>query len=168
MINRVEAIKKKGFSMPLARDLADDAYTPAQFDRIKIGIKALDDATLDLGFYSKINEKWGKKDTVVKAIVKDDVVSMRNISEFYYKTSGIYKRLCRYMAYLYRYDWLITPYINGGLGVVADADVTLSRNNRDTILTNFFKALKYLDDFGLKKFFGRVALQVIKYGCSQR
>lgn len=165
MINRVEAIKKKGFSMPLARDLADNAYTPAQFDRIKIGIKALDDATLDLGFYSKINEKWGKKDTVVKAIVKDDVVSMRNISEFYYKTSGIYKRLCRYMAYLYRYDWLITPYINGGLGVVADADVTLSRNNRDTILTNFFKALKYLDDFGLKKFFGRVALQVIKYGC---
>ena len=80
MINRVEAIKKKGFSMPLARDLADDTYSPfnshisAQFDKIKVGIKSLDDATLDLGFYQKINEKWGKKETVVRAIVKDDVV----------------------------------------------------------------------------------------------
>ena len=59
---------------------------------------------------------------------------MRNISNFFYKTSGIYARLCRYMAYLYRYDWFITPYINGGLGVVADLYITLKTNNKEKIL----------------------------------
>ena len=43
---------------------------------------------------------------------------MRQISNFYYKTSGIYSRLCRYMAYLYKYDWFITPYINNCDGLI--------------------------------------------------
>ena len=29
---------------------------------------------------------------------------MREISNFYFETSGIYSRLCKYMAYMYRYD----------------------------------------------------------------
>jgi len=47
----------------------------------------------------------------MKAINDGNVTEMRNISNFFYKTSGIYSRLCRYMAYLYKYDWFITPYI---------------------------------------------------------
>lgn len=43
---------------------------------------------------------------------------MREISNFFYRTSGIYSRLCRYMAYLYKYDWFITPYINGCEGLL--------------------------------------------------
>jgi len=58
---------------------------------------------------------------------------MREISNFFYKTSGIYSRLCRYMAYLYRYDWFITPYINGGIGVVPDQD-DLNERSKDKIL----------------------------------
>ena len=50
------------------------------------------------------------------------------------------------MAYLYRYDWFITPYINGGIGIVPD-QVDLNERAKDKILENFFKALKYLDDF---------------------
>ena len=69
------------------------------------------------------------------------------------------------MAYLYRYDWVVTPYINEGIGVAADADVTLNSNNRDKILKNFFKALKFLDEFEAKKFFGDVALKVMRRGC---
>ena len=88
---------------------------------------------------------------------------MREISNFFYRTSGIYARLCRYMAYLYKYDWFITPYINGGLGIVSDSNLT--KDNKDKILKNFFKALKFLDDFEVKKFFGEVALKVIRYGC---
>jgi len=45
------------------------------------------------------------------AINTGDINRMREISNFFYKTSGIYSRLCRYMAYLYKYDWFITPYI---------------------------------------------------------
>lgn len=136
---------------------------PTDFSKIRVGIRTLQDATVDLGTYRKINPKYGDKNTVLKAVTKGDLDNMRNISNFFYKTSGIYSRLCRYMAYLYRYDWFITPYINGGLGVASD--IELKENNRDKILENFFKALKYFDDFEVKKFFGDVALKVIRNGC---
>ncbi len=152
--------------MPLASD--SDVTMPANgydFSKIRIGVKTLDDAIMDLGSYKNVNPKWGDKTSVLNAIGRGNLEQMREISNFFYKTSGIYQRLIRYAAYLYRYDWLITPYINEGLGVVADADVNLKRNQRDNILRNFFHALKYLDDFGVKKFFGNVALKVIRDGC---
>lgn len=141
------------------------AIGPVQFSKIRVGIRTLEDAVMDLGTLKKINSSYGDKEFVLKAITQGKLDEMRNISNFFYKTSGIYARLCRYMAYLYRYDWFITPYINGGLGVVADLDITLKTNNKEKILQNFFKALKYLDDFEVKKFFGDVALKVIRNGC---
>lgn len=77
---------------------------------------------------------------------------MREISSFFYRTSGIYNRLCRYMAYMYRYDWMITPYINS------------ESLKEEKILDGFHKALTYLDNFCVKKFLGEVALKVIKNG----
>ena len=141
------------------------AIGPVQFSKIRVGIRTLEDAVMDLGTLKKINPSYGNKEFVLKAITQGKIDEMRNISNFFYKTSGIYARLCRYMAYLYRYDWFITPYINGGLGVVADLDITLKTNNKEKILQNFFKALKYLDDFEVKRFFGDVALKVIRNGC---
>jgi len=35
---------------------------------------------------------------------------LREISKYFYDSSGIYYRLCRYMAFMYRYDWYIMPY----------------------------------------------------------
>ena len=96
---------------------------------------------------------------------------MREISNFFYKTSGIYARLCRYMAYLYKYDWFVTPYINGceglldvdsGLGNIDSEDEIKSRKKQ---FSNFFKVLKYFENSELKKFFGEVALKVIRNGC---
>ena len=71
---------------------------------------------------------------------------MREISNFFFKTSGIYSRLCRYMAYLYRYDWMITPYNSDSM-------------KDDKVLEGFDKALLFLDNFEVKKFFGEVALK---------
>ena len=84
---------------------------------------------------------------------------MREISNFFYKTSGIYSRLCRYMAYLYRYDWMITPYINGC------AFLTESSVKDEKVIEGFNKALLYLDNFEVKRFFGEVALKVLRNGC---
>ena len=56
------------------------------------------------------------------------------------------------MAYMYRYDWLVTPYYKDGLEATK-------------ILEGFYKVLDYLDNFGAKKFFGEVALKVIRNGC---
>ena len=101
--------------MPLTNDNSD-MYTPADFNKIRVGVKTLEDAILDLGTYNKVNPKWGSKTAVLNAISRGNLEQMREISKFFYDTSGIYSRLVRYVAYLYRYDWLITPYINEGLG----------------------------------------------------
>lgn len=90
---------------------------------------------------------------------------MRAISNFYYKTSGIYNRLCRYMAYIYRYDWMITPVVNRGLAVVPGAVPEVSQNSKNQFLKNFFEILRHFDEFGVKKFCGDVALKVLRNGC---
>ena len=170
MINRIEEIKKKGFNMPLSVNDTEDVSISTTvgnhaFSNIRVGIRTLEDATINLGSLKKTNPRLGSKTNVLRAINDQNLAELREISNYFYRSSGIYNRLCRYMAYLYRYDWVVTPYINGGLGVAADADVTLSNNNRDKILTNFFKALKYLDEFEVKRFFGDVALKVMRNGC---
>jgi hypothetical protein len=123
------------------------------FSKIRVGMKTLDDAVVNIGNYKKVNPRLGDKDFVLKAIDTQDYPALREISDFFYKTSGIYSRLCRYMAYLYRYDWMVTPYINS------------NKIKDDKVLEGFNKALLYLDNFEVKKFFGEVALKVIRNGC---
>ena len=166
MINRIEEIKKKGFNMRLTDDNMPTNYAgvSTDFSKIRVGIKTLDDATINVGELKRVNPKYGDKTYVLQAINRGDLKAMREISNFFYKTSGIYSRLCRYMAYLYNYDWLITPYINGGLGILQDSK-ELPKAQRDKIVNNFFSCLKYTDDFCPKKFFGDAALKVIRNGC---
>lgn len=156
MINRKEEIKKKGFTINLANDTQDvysQAYKTIDFSKIKVGAKTLEDAVLDLGSLHKQNPRLADKKAILDAIDKSNYELMREISNYFYKTSGIYNRLCRYMAYMYRYDWMITPYIN-------------SENvKEDKVLDIFHKALTFLDNFEVKRFFGEVALKVIKNGC---
>jgi hypothetical protein len=158
LINRREEIKKKGFNMNanIASIVEDDYSIPhntVDFSKIKIGVKSLENAILDDDNFRRLNPKLGDKTEVLRAIMNGDYDAMRDISNFFYKTSGIYSRLCRYMAYLYRYDWYITPYINS------------DKITDEKILDGFNKALTYLDNFEVKKFFGEVALKVIKNGC---
>jgi len=136
------------------RDPFEDKYVPTDFSKIKIGVKTLQDAVLSLGSLRKVNSKLANKESVLRAIALNNTEEMREISNFFYRTSGIYNRLCRYLAYMYRYDWMVTPYINDEKEV-ADKKV----------LTNFYKVLTFLDNFQVKRFFGEVALKVIRNGC---
>lgn len=152
MNNRMKAIKEKGFKMDF-NDPDIDTYAPVDFSKIRIGLKTVQDAVLNTGTLKKANSKLADKNTVLTAIQDNDYQTMQEISTFFYKTNGIYNRLCRYMAYMYRYDWLITPHI-------------FSENvGSKKILDNFYKALNYLENCELKKFFGEIALKVIKNGC---
>lgn len=153
MINRKEAIKKKGFDMPLAEDTLPISHDSIDFSKIKVGLKTLEDAVVDINPFKKLNPRLGDKGNVERAIDTCDYNEMRDISNFFYKTSGIYSRLCRYMAYLYRYDWMVTPY------VVSD------KLSSEKILDGFNKALTFLDKFEVQKFCGEVALKVIRNGC---
>ena len=171
MKNRTAEIKKKGFNMNLATD-TDDRYQPANFEKIKVGLKTLANATIPYGPLQKINSRYASKDNVLKAINDNDISQMRAISDFFYKTSGIYKRLCRYMAYLYKYDWFITPYLQGCVGLL-DTDSGISDTGTDSkeykarkkAFESFFSVLKFFDEFEVKRFCGKIALKVIRQGC---
>jgi len=160
LINRKEEIKKKGFNMSFD-DSANNSenskgFISIDFSKIKIGAKTLEDAILDLGSYSKVNTRLTQKEAILNALYDNDYAEMREISNFYFETSGIYSRLCKYMAYMYRYDWMVTPYIN---------EETANQKDQDNALLEFYKILLYLDKSELKKLFGEIALKVVKNGC---
>ena len=151
-------------------DEINDRYTPIDFSKIQVGVKTLEDAVLTLGNYKRLNPRLGDRDEVLRAMNTGDVQKMRDISNFFYRTSGIYSRLCRYMAYLYRYDWFITPYIAGCEGLIGsagigDVDTQDQVKDKKKQFNNFFKVLNYLESFEVKRFFGQVALKVIRNGC---
>lgn len=106
MINRKEEIKKKGFSIALASDTraTQSPFENVDFSKIKVGAKTLDDAIYTLGDLKKIDKTLADKKEILRAMHTCDYAKLREVSNFFYKTSGIYSRLCRYMAYLYRYD----------------------------------------------------------------
>ena len=160
MRNRVNEIKAKGFNIVQgSQDASQELQAAYQgipvnldFSKIKVGAKTLDDAVMDLGVYKKINPRCADKATVLRAIDRYDLKAMREISDFFYKTSGIYSRILRYMAFMYRYDWFVTPYVN-------------DESMKDTkILDGFHKCLTTLDSFGVKKKLGDVALKVLRNG----
>ena len=154
--------------MPLQ---SEEKYTPTDFSKIRVGLKTLDDAVLTLGNYKKVNPRLGDRTQVMRAIVNDDLETMREISLFFYRTSGIYNRLCRYMAYLYRYDWFITPYYNNITGLMQSAlnfgkeDSTKQQKSKTKLFNNTITTLRYFDRCRFKKIFGQIALKVVKFGC---
>lgn len=79
-------------------------YVPTNFNKIKIGLKTLEDATVDIAPFKKIDPRLGDKHNILRAIAQNDLETMREVSNFFYRVSGIYQRLCRYLAYMYRYD----------------------------------------------------------------
>ena len=155
-----EEIKAKGFD--IVRGSGKDIEPPdlasfqqqamASYNKIKIGAKTLEDATIKVGTYRQVHNRFGDKCTVLRAIRDYDLDTMREISDFYYKTSGIYARILRYMAFMYCYDWYVTPFVN---------DKSLKK---EKILTGFYKVLGVLDNFNVKKVLGDIALNVLRYG----
>ena len=109
MINRKEEIKKKGFKISFKDSTpeineANSNFVPIDFSKIKVGAKTLEDAILELGQYIKVDKRFVKKEAILKSIYERNYIEMRSISNFFFETSGIYSRLCKYMAYMYRYD----------------------------------------------------------------
>lgn len=168
MRNRIEEIKAKGFNIIQGSSDTDFAssgafqnqnvrlepsYVSTEFNKIRVGAKNLDDAIFKLGDFSKANPRLANKTTVLKAIEEYDVKTMREISDYFYKTSGIYSRIIRYMAFMYRYDWYVTPYVNE------------ESTKKEKILDGFYQSLSTLDNFGVKKTLGEIALKVLQHGC---
>lgn len=120
---------------------------------MRIGLRSVDDVLINLGAYKKINPNYGDKRFVLNAIYKHDYKTLREISNYFYESSGIYYRLCRYLAFLYRFDWYVTPYV-----------VDVNKEKEDKVLKDFSKVLLYLDKSDVKRVCGNISLDIIKEG----
>lgn len=94
MEDKQKQIHEKGFDM---------------YNAVKIGQKTLADAVLNLDAVRVGNMRYGDnnfndKRFVISALARNDVRTLRAISNYYYRTNGIYQRVCNYFANLYRYD----------------------------------------------------------------
>lgn len=148
--------------------------SPVDYAKIKVGLQQLDDAILDLGSLKKPNRRYGDKNVILKALGDKDYPTLREISNYFYEVSGIYERICRYFAYLYRYDWFVVPYVEEDDRDAQPAQPvdefgnpvkrTISKKN-EKVLADFTRVLAYLDNSNVKKLLGDIALKVIKDGC---
>lgn len=150
MESRIEDIHAKGFDMIHTSD------DPLEYNKIKVGVKTLADAALDLGSLRTIEAgrpRYMDKRHIYSALIGKKYEDLRAISNFFYNTNGIYRRVCNYFAQLYRYDWVVIPEI-------FDKEI-----KETTVLKDLNKVLKFFDNSYVKKICGDIALSVIKNGC---
>ena len=143
----------------------DTPSEAVEFAKIRVGLKNLDDAIMNLSSHSKVNRNYGDKAFILNAMHRKDYETVREISNYFYEASGIYQRMCKYLALLYRYDWFVTPFQEKKTG--GSKEPTAASGNK--MLADFSKVLKYLDNSDVKRLFGNIALEVVKngsyYGC---
>jgi len=132
--------------------LYEEEFSPNRYGKIKVGVKTLDDAVLNLGSLAGNRKNRFDKGTIIRALGDKDLPLLRAISDYYFNVSGIYKNVCNYYANLYRYDWYIVP------------EVYDESYKNDKILEDFTRILTYLDNSHIKSLCGKIALKVIKYG----
>ena len=148
-------IHAKGFDFSntfAAADINDPALQ--LYGSIKLGLKKLEDAVLELGSINQSlpTHSYTKKKVIYNAIATNDLEEMRNISNFYYNISGIYHKITNYLAYLYRYDWYVATETKG------------STINEKKILKDLSNTLNFLDNANIKKICGEMALEVVING----
>ena len=141
---RIELIHEKGFDMSSTRI--------DQYGKIRVGVKTLDDAILDIGALPKIDRYKYNKPFILRALDRKDVKVLRDISDSFYSLSGIYAKACNYIATLYRYDWYIVP------------EIYEEKPKEDKILKEYVSMLNYFDNSHIRKTCGDIALKVIKDG----
>jgi hypothetical protein len=122
------------------------------YGKMKVGVKSLDDATLDLGYLKKIDRNLYDKKIVLHALIARDVEALRAISNSFYVSNGIYQKVCNYVANLYRYDWYVVP------------EIYDEKAKEEKIVKEFVSILNYLDNTHIKQLCGDIALSVVKNG----
>lgn len=156
---RQQEIKQKGFNLisegigPYQEEEEDDPFEPVDFSKMRVGLRTMNNVLINLGSYKKINPRYGDKGFVLTAIYKHDYKTLVEISNYFYESSGIYSRLCKYLAFLYRFDWYVTPYA-----------IDITKENENKLLKDFSKVLLYLDKSNVKRLCGNISLDVIKEG----
>lgn len=85
---RQEQIHSKGFNMERV----------AEYGKIKVGKKTVEDAVYNFSTLGDNTKAYSNKAAITKALINKDIPTLREISNYYYRTSGIYFRVCNYFA----------------------------------------------------------------------
>ena len=128
-------------------------FQNTEFNKIKVGGQTIrDDVFANIDASSSFSSKRMDKDRIYKAIEKHDYQYLRGLSNFFYNSNGIYKRLCEYMAYFFRYDWFITP-------------VRYDDKIKDVkVIEGWYKSCTFLENSKLKQVLPEIALKVLVQG----
>ena len=98
MADRQKEIREKGFNMGPRMDTTDvyhRAAGPIDFSKIKVGLKILEDAVVNVGDYKTIDSRLADKKEVLRAIHDNDEETMREISDYFYNIfplSGMFRQ----------------------------------------------------------------------------
>lgn len=115
------------------------------------GIK---DATVNPKIFdtTSSSSKVYSQSDVENALKSKDIATLRKISQTFYITSGIYKRLIRYLAFIYKMDYVVTPRIYK------------PNIKNKAIEDGLYKALYVLDNLNVRKVSKEIALKVLING----
>ena len=84
---RSETIHEKGFNM--MDGIIDNPIS--SYAKLKIGSKAYEDAIIDFAAYEKMRKRFfHNKEAIIRALAENDVEALREASNYFYRTSGIY------------------------------------------------------------------------------
>lgn len=156
---RSEQAHAKGFNFfgpeITLKEYQDMQEKQIDFSKIKIGVKTLNNAILNLDNYKSGYPETAQitKEGIYNAIISNDVGEMRRISNLFYKLNGIYQKVCDYFAYLYRFDWYMM------------LEVYNDNINEEKVLKEFFNALTFFDKSYIKQLSGEICAKVIRDGC---
>jgi hypothetical protein len=91
-LSRNDIIHAKGFNMQSNTSEYYSDAIPTEYKKIKVGVKNLDDAVLNLGTIksSLPGRGYANKKTILTALADNNLEELRNISNFYYNVSGMY------------------------------------------------------------------------------
>jgi hypothetical protein len=96
---------------------------------------------------------------IIRIIQGTDLAQIRNLSKYYSQTNGIYARAVRYLADLYRFDFMIYP----NLDLNSDEELQ-DEKQVDKILKKFNEVLEHFDSSFIQMQARKWACQVVLEG----
>lgn len=151
------AHKKNKYRTP-PKPVAAEEVTKESLDfaAMRVGKRTLvDDVVADFGHcvVRRRNNRMFKQEDVDRMLKECRIEELRELSNYFFRKSGIYQRLCRYLAYLYRFDWFITPIVQA------------KEIKSDKVVEGWYKASTLLENSNIKQTLGSITLDVIRNGC---
>ena len=93
---------------------------------------------------------------IIKIIQGNNLADQRRLSEYFARTNGIYARAIRYLADIYRFDYIVYPNL--------DLDIELNESTQKKTLKRFNEILEHFDASPIQSLSRKWAIQICLVG----